>query len=100
MSESYIDAAAQAAAGILTSKRKDYASMGEFSNFEAASEFADVSVEQAIMVLIGVKLARWENLKLSLEPNHESLEDTMLDLQNYINILRAWRTKRQEEIDF
>lgn len=74
-------------------KKADYADMSnQFSNFIEAAEWAGVTVEQAIQVLIGTKIARLRNLKKSGKmPKNESIQDTEKDLIVYGIILRAWR---------
>ena len=81
------------AKGIELIKRKnaDYAT-GEnpFRNFEYA-DLAGVSVERAIMVRVMDKMARVSNL-LDKNPEviDEKLEDTLLDVINYLAILKAY----------
>lgn len=75
------------------SKKADYANAdNQFSNFEASSKYAGVSVDEAFDVLIGTKIARLQNLKESgKHPMNESVQDTERDLSNYIIIKRAYR---------
>lgn len=94
MNASYIEAAALEALRVMKNKNEDYAPTTEFSNFEKAAEFAGVTVDEAISVMIGIKMTRAEALADGREVNNEALDDTLMDWQNYINILRAWRTKQ------
>lgn len=93
MTASYIEAAALEALRVMKGKNQDYAPTTEFSNFERAAEFAGVTVEEAILVQIGIKITRLEAQHDGREANYETVDDTLLDLQNYTNILRAYRTK-------
>lgn len=91
---SYIEAAALEALRVMKGKNGDYAPTTEFSNFERAAEFAGVTVEEAMLVQIGIKITRLEAQHDGRKANYEDVDDTLLDLQNYINILRAYRTKQ------
>jgi len=75
-------------------KSQDYANDNVFSNFEFAAEVAKCSVDQAFLVLIGVKIARLHELVLSeKKPNNESVMDTFYDLTNYCAILTSYHMK-------
>lgn len=69
-------------------KSEDYASAeNRYSNFEFAARcvslFTD-PLDQVFASLIGVKLARLGELQSSGKtPNHESIQDTRVDLANY-----------------
>jgi len=70
-----------------TSKNHDYAKPGSpYSNFEIAAElsagFTD-PMDRVFATLIGVKLARLQELTSGKRPNHESILDTRRDLANY-----------------
>lgn len=81
-------------------KKEDYANEDQFSNFKESAEYAGVTIEQAINVLIGTKIARLRNLRESGKvPNNESIADTEIDLANYIIILHAWRLKNSKTSD-
>jgi hypothetical protein len=75
-------------------KNEDYAKDSDpYSNFRFAAQAAGITTEQGILYLIGVKLARLENL-ISVpdeQVNNESLDDTIMDLTNYAGILKAYR---------
>ena len=78
-------------------KAEDYAALSNpYSNFEASARYANISVDQAFDTLIGTKIARLLNLKESCnEPNNESVEDTEIDLANYILLKKAYRRHRE-----
>lgn len=74
-------------AELQVSKRKDYTTGRQFENFERSALLAEWfrdPLDKAFVVLIGTKLARLAAL-LDREdkPNHESIEDTFVDLTNY-----------------
>lgn len=82
------DAVLSKMAAIHDKKSEDYASAANrYSNFEFAAHCASVftdPLDQAFAVLIGVKLARLGELCSSGKtPNHESIQDTRVDLANY-----------------
>jgi len=77
------------------SKNEDYAEAGNpYSNFEKAAEIAGITVQQQFASLVGVKIARLTELVSGKTPNHESLDDTLLDLSVYAAI---WLSYRQAE---
>lgn len=81
------------------SKAQDYADMGNvFSNFEGSAKLSNVSVEQTFQVLIGVKVERLRQLTSGKEANHESIEDTLIDLANYAALWLAYRRTKENEI--
>ena len=66
------------------SKQHDYADdSNPYSNFEGAARIAGLTVAQVFHALLGVKMERLRQLSSGKEPNHESLDDTLLDLANY-----------------
>ena len=72
-------------------KNKDYATSEDpFANFRA-SEALGVSTARGILVRVSDKLARAANL-LDRPPavTEESLDDTLADASNYLNILRVF----------
>lgn len=73
-------------------KNHDYArDLNPYSNFEEAAEYAGVSVDQAIRVLMGVKVARLrELLSADKTPNNESIQDTKDDLALYTLIWASY----------
>lgn len=72
-------------------KSKDYAEDADpYSNFKFSSllvkQFAD-PLDQVFAALIGVKIARLgQLLGLGKVPNHESINDTLIDLATYTTI--------------
>jgi len=79
-------------------KSYDYANVNVFSNFEFAAQTAKCSVDQAFLVLIGVKIARLHELVLSGKtPNNETVMDTYEDLTNYCAIWTSYKMKLAEE---
>ena len=74
---------------LLESKGSDYASdENALKAFNLAAGFAGVTTNQAIDVMIGIKLARIQSLR-GKEAKHESVMDTYKDLQNYLDIRLA-----------
>ncbi len=96
---SYIEAAALEALRVMKGKNQDYAPTTEFSNFEKAAEFAGVTVREVIRVQIGIKLTRFQALSDGRCVQNEAVDDTLMDLQNYINILRAWDAKTHADAE-
>jgi hypothetical protein len=86
----------QQAYALVEGKASDYAEDDNvFSNFEFAAAAAGISVEQSFMNLIGVKVARLQQLiGNDKTPNNESIDDTLLDLMNYAGLLKAYRQKK------
>lgn len=83
----------------VTSKANDYADDDDvYSNFGGAAYLAGVTVEQAFMVLIGVKVERLRQLMSGKIANHESIDDTLLDLANYAALLAGWRMAEETEV--
>ena len=78
---------------LVVSKTKDYATMDDpYRNFRM-SENVGVSVEKGILVRMCDKMSRIGNLieKDSSSVTNESVEDTLIDLMNYANILLCYR---------
>lgn len=77
---------------LMRKKNADYAGVTDpFKNFRNA-QLIGLTVEQAILVRILDKLARINNLLTSpAEVKEETLEDTIMDCANYLNILAAYR---------
>jgi hypothetical protein len=69
---------------IITSKREDYANdVDVLINFKRAGIAAGGSAAINILNLMGTKIARIAELTKGKVPNHESVEDSLLDLANY-----------------
>lgn len=79
-------------------KNEDYADGGNpFSNFEGAAAVAGVSVDTVFQVMIGIKLERLRQLVTNAKtPNHESIDDSILDMTNYAAIWLAYRRSQSE----
>jgi hypothetical protein len=84
---------------LLTSKAQDYTSgdTTRYENFERQAEIMSWfgnNWDKAFVGLIAVKLARLASL-LDKEdkPNHESIEDTFIDLINYSALWGGFRTR-------
>ena len=73
-------------------KNHDYAkNTNPFSNFEYASQVAQVPVYKIFMTMIGIKMARLnELLDSGKTPNNESVQDTFIDLATYSAIMAAY----------
>jgi hypothetical protein len=89
-----IEKSYQEAMEIVKRKNADYAvESNPFKNFEYAS-YCNVSVEKAILVRISDKFARLCNLIDKGEENREVLDettaDTILDICNYLVILKTY----------
>ena len=79
---------------IIEKKNADYAvESNPFRNFEYAT-YCNVSVEKAILVRISDKFARLANLIDKGEENRQVLDettaDTIVDICNYLVILKAY----------
>ena len=91
---------------IVQTKNQDYAD-GEdpFQNFRMVEDAGLCSLEQGVAVRMSDKLQRIFNLlprDAEAQVEDESLEDTLLDLMNYANILLTYRrleqSKDQDEV--
>lgn len=81
---------------LIKSKNTDYAATQDpFKNFRAAEMFG-MTVEQGILLRMSDKMSRIANL-LESEPKvkEESIEDALLDLMNYTNILLTYRQDKR-----
>jgi hypothetical protein len=75
-------------------KNADYARDDDpLSNFTFAAGVAGCEVDTVFRVLIGVKLARLDELLKGKTPQHESVEDSLLDLSVYAAL---WASSRAE----
>lgn len=79
-------------------KSYDYADDNNpFSNFEFAAQIAkgfNDEVDKVFVTLIGIKLARLQQLLNGKSPKNESIDDTFLDQTNYSAIWASYRMKR------
>jgi len=76
---------------IVKAKNHDYATeIDPFKNFKYA-EYCGVSIEKAILVRVSDKFARISNLlDKEAKVKDEKLEDTLLDMINYLAILKTY----------
>jgi len=77
---------------LVMSKTQDYATMDDpYRNFRMC-ESVGVSVEKGILVRMCDKLSRIGNLVEKEDPSvkNESIEDTLVDIMNYANILLCY----------
>jgi len=76
------------------SKAEDYSSVGHYENFERqalVSSWFRSDIDKAFTGLIAVKLARIATLlSKDNQPNHESLEDSFLDLTVYCGLWASY----------
>ena len=82
---------------IVRAKNQDYAGKTDpFKNFRLVEHIGVCSVEEAILVRMADKFQRIANLMHSeAAVKDESIEDTLIDLMNYANILLVYiQTKR------
>jgi hypothetical protein len=82
---------------LLRSKANDYAEGGDaFLNFKTAAQIAGISPEQTLLTLLGMKLSRLTQLVgKGKTARNESVEDTMLDVINYIVLLRGMMREQE-----
>ena len=80
---------------ITTVKANDYASSGDtLKNFKVVGSRINIKASEVAWFFITVKLARLENLK-DKPPMAESVEDTIIDLINYIGLYQACRLEEE-----
>jgi hypothetical protein len=89
---------------LIASKNKDYAEANDpFKNFRAV-ESMGVTLEQGILVRLSDKMSRLQNLigrNQEVAVTDERVEDTILDMINYLNIILTylqWEEKKQAQI--
>ena len=77
---------------LIKKKNTDYARKNDcFSNFEISAIVSGMSVERVFLSIIGIKLARALELIMNCGiAENESLEDTLIDLSNYVDLLLLW----------
>lgn len=76
---------------LLASKNHDYSETQDaFANFKLAAHIAGIPTEQTLLTLLGMKLARLNQLLgKNKSPKHEAVEDTLMDIINYTLLLRG-----------
>lgn len=71
-------------------KGHDYATFDPFDNFKFAAQFTGGVASNVLRTMIGIKMARLINLiSTGDEVNFEPIDDTLMDLANYILIFFA-----------
>jgi len=86
-------------AALVESKANDYADDGNvYSNFEGAARIAGLTVDQVFNVMVGIKMERLRQLMSGKEPNHESLEDTLMDAANYFALWLGYRRQKEQKL--
>ena len=83
---------------LIKSKNHDYAGVkNPFRNFRACKVIG-LSPEQGILLRMLDKMTRAGNLlKVEQKVKDESIEDTILDLMNYANILLVYRQNQRKK---
>jgi len=86
-------------AALVESKANDYADdENVYSNFEGAAKLSGCGVETVFHVLIGIKMERLRQLMEGTVPNHESIEDTLMDAANYLALWLGYRRQQSEKL--
>jgi hypothetical protein len=89
-----IEESYKTALDIVRKKNADYSEENNpFSNFEIQGWLTGCTVEQAIMGDIARKMARIKQLVInnkSPQVNDEAIADTLLDMSNYLMILKTY----------
>ena len=91
---------------LLTTKSADYSGVHAdhtWMNFVWAAEFANSPIDQIFYARMGEKIARLHSVienqfLFKAEPNHESLDETLIDLAGYMVLLVAWH-KFQKKLE-
>jgi hypothetical protein len=97
----FIEEGYKKALAVIVKKNADYATGSDpFKNFKMAS-LIEISPERAILVRVSDKLARISNLLMpdkEATVKDETVDDTILDMINYLAILRAliYAQKKEE----
>jgi hypothetical protein len=82
---------------LVISKTKDYATIDDpYRNFRLC-ESVGVPLEKGILVRMCDKLSRIGNLVENNDPSvkNESIEDTLVDIMNYANIMLCYMQQKQ-----
>ena len=79
-------------AEIMLSKGQDYAKVETdvLSNFKLVAQIAQIPVEKVFMVFLATKIVRLGNLTSGVQPNCESINDSLLDNANYSVLFDAF----------
>lgn len=78
---------------LLASKYHDYAQdNNRFSNFEKRSELLNLDINYIFLNDIANKIIRLENLLINNKtPKNETVEDSIIDLINYVLLFQAYK---------
>jgi len=84
---------------IMKNKNNDYADTDDvFYNFKETAKIAGIKPSQVVLVQLGNKLARLNQLiGKDKEPLNEALSDTLLDIINYTLLLRGILNEQKTE---
>lgn len=84
---------------ILIKKNNDYARQDDiFSNFKLISQITGLDIRRVFMVFISVKIARLKELLLTgKQVKNESIDDTLIDLANYTELLYIHLKENKDE---
>jgi hypothetical protein len=76
---------------LILSKRQDYSEDTDvMSNFKVAGDLSGLGSAMECLALISMKVARLSALlSEGKSPNHESMQDSLVDLANYAFLLSA-----------
>lgn len=93
------DAVLQQMEAVHDAKNEDYASgSNPYSNFEGSAAISGQSVDKVFQTMIGIKMERLKQLVgTGKVPNHESVDDSILDLANYAALWLSYRRKKAGE---
>lgn len=85
---------------IVKKKNQDYAGQSDpFKNFRLVEHLGVCNVEEAILVRMADKFQRIANLlHQDSAVKDETIEDTLIDLMNYANILLVYIQKERKEV--
>lgn len=79
---------------LIGSKGDDYAGDDRLSNFKNGGNISGISSEIHCLALVATKIARLGELLHSKVVKHESIEDTLVDVANYIFLLYCLRAEK------
>jgi len=84
---------------LIQKKRNDYAGEDNvFDNFEETARQLNITIDQVFLFWITIKRQRLSNLLVNCKsPKNESLEDTLEDLANYVDLYNIYRRGRGDK---
>ena len=84
---------------LIQKKRNDYAcDTNVFDNFEETARQLNLTVDQVFLFWITIKRQRLSNLLVNCRsPKNESVEDTLEDLSNYVDLYNIYRRGRGDK---